>query len=99
MKRIKDFFLLKDDAFFDMLVNLAEVTQRCSVEFERFVSDYERLDAGQRGVRLKSLNGYEKDGDILVRTIWRSKRFSASERWEHLRPAYRAGGASLPIST
>jgi hypothetical protein len=69
MKRIKDFFLLKDDAFFDMLVNLAEVTQKCSAEFESFVTDYERLDAGQRGVRLKALNGYEKDGDVLVRTI------------------------------
>lgn len=69
MKRIKDFFLLKDDAFFDMLVKLADVTEKCSLEFERFVAEYETLDAGQRGVRLRALNGYERDGDVLVRTI------------------------------
>lgn len=69
MKRIKQFFLLKDDAFFDMLFNLAECAYSCSNEFESFVMDYERLDAGQRGMRLRAINGYEKDGDVLVRTI------------------------------
>jgi uncharacterized protein len=69
MKRIKEFFLLKDDAFFDMLFNLAECAYSCSLEFESFVKDYEMLDAGQRGMRLRALNGFEKDGDVLVRTI------------------------------
>ena len=69
MKRIKEFFLLKDDVFFDMLFNLAQCADSCSAEFERFVNDYEDLDAGQRGMRLRAMNGYEKDGDVLVRTI------------------------------
>jgi hypothetical protein len=69
MKRIKEFFLLKDDAFFDMLFNLSECSYNCALAFESFVQDYEKLDAGQRGVRLRTLNGYEKDGDVLVRTI------------------------------
>jgi uncharacterized protein len=69
MKRIKEFFLLKDDIFFDMLFNLAERADACSAEFERFLNDFEALDAGQKGMRLRALNGYEKDGDVLVRTI------------------------------
>ncbi|MFH0884586.1 MAG: DUF47 family protein [Candidatus Micrarchaeota archaeon] len=69
MKRIKEFFLLKDDAFFDMLFSLAECANKCANEFNGFIEEYETLDAGQRGMRLKSLNGYEKDGDVLVRTI------------------------------
>ncbi len=69
MKRIKEFFLLKDDAFFDMLFNLAECANGCSREFDLFLHDFENLDAGQRGMRLRTLNGYEKDGDVLVRTI------------------------------
>lgn len=69
MKRIKEFFLLKDDVFLDMLLQLADITWRCSVEFDGFVAQYDRLDAGQRGVRLKILNAYEKDGDALVRNI------------------------------
>ena len=69
MKRIKEFFLLKDDIFFDMLYNLAERADSCSIEFVRFLNDFEGLDAGQRGMRLRALNGYEKDGDVLVRTI------------------------------
>ncbi|NYZ73576.1 DUF47 family protein [Candidatus Micrarchaeota archaeon] len=69
MKRIKEFFLLKDDAFFDMLFNLAECAHGCAGEFDRFLQDFETLDAGQKGMRLRTLNGYEKDGDVLVRTI------------------------------
>jgi len=69
MKRIKEFFLLKDDLFFGMLFNLAECADSCSGEFERFVADYDGLDAGQRGMRLRAMNGYEKDGDVLVRKI------------------------------
>ncbi|MEW6722927.1 MAG: DUF47 family protein [Candidatus Micrarchaeota archaeon] len=69
MKRIKEFFLLKDDKFFDMLFALSECTYKCAHEFDSFVRDYEGLDAGQRGVRLKALGGFEKDGDALVRAI------------------------------
>jgi len=69
MKRIKEFFLLKDDKFFNLLSSLAECTHGCAQEFENFVMEFDRLDDTGRAERIKALGAFEKEGDRLVRTI------------------------------
>lgn len=69
MKRIKEFFLLKDDIFFDLLISLADCTYDCSKEFSKFVKDFEQLSIEERSEKLNIIGKYEKQGDELVRKI------------------------------
>lgn len=69
MKRIKEFFLLKDDLFFDLLFKLAQCAHDCSKDFEILVRDYEKLDQKQKKERLNALARHEKYGDAIVRNI------------------------------
>jgi len=69
MKRIKEFFLLKDDMFFELLIKLSKCAYECSKEFECYVRDYEKMKPEERDEKLRVLSRYEKDGDILVREI------------------------------
>ena len=69
MKRIKEFFLLKDDKFFNLLGSLAECTHGCAQEFENFVMEFDGLDEKGKAERIKALGAFEKEGDRLVRTI------------------------------
>lgn len=69
MKRIKEFFLLKDDIFFDLLINLADCSYDCSKEFSELVKNFEKMNKDGRSERLNRIGKYEKDGDELVRKI------------------------------
>ena len=69
MKRIKEFFLLKDDIFFDLLISLADCTYDCSKEFSKFVNDFEHMGKEERSEKLNTIGKYEKQGDELVRKI------------------------------
>ncbi|MFH2106090.1 MAG: DUF47 family protein [Candidatus Micrarchaeota archaeon] len=69
MKRIKEFFLLKDDKFFDLLTNLAECAHSCSLELKLLVDDFEKMDVSQRKDVLKRLYDFEKQGDSFVKSI------------------------------
>ena len=69
MKRIKEFFLLKDDKFYDLLIKLADCTYDSAREFSSFLKDYDKLDEKGRAERVKTLGKYEKDGDALIQVI------------------------------
>jgi hypothetical protein len=69
MKRIKEFFLLKDDKFFDLLLKLADCAHCCARDFSSFVNDYDKMDEKTRAEKVRELDKHEKGGDILVRTI------------------------------
>lgn len=69
MKRIKEFFLLKDDKFFDLLLKLADCSYSSAREFSAFLNDFDKLDDKGRADRVKALGKLEKDGDALVATI------------------------------
>ncbi|MGV8176656.1 MAG: DUF47 domain-containing protein [Candidatus Bilamarchaeaceae archaeon] len=69
MKRIKEFFLLKDDIFFDLLMQLANTAHATSEVFTRFISEYEGLDDRQRAAMLGQIGRHEKEGDAIVRKI------------------------------
>lgn len=76
MKQIKEFFLLKDDVFFDLLIRLADCTYSCSKEFSELVNDFENRDKDEKSKRLDRIGRYEKEGDELVRHI-------SSELYKH----------------
>ena len=69
MNRLKEFFLLKDDKFFDLLLKLADCSYESSREFSAFLNDFDKLDERERGNRVKALGRLEKEGDALVATI------------------------------
>jgi hypothetical protein len=69
MKRIKEFFLLKDDKFFDLLTNLADCAHSCSQELKTLVNDFEKMNEVQRKEMLKRLYDFEKQGDSFVKSI------------------------------
>jgi len=69
MNRIKEFFLLKDDKFFDLLLKLADCSYASSRAFSAFLDDFDRLDDAGRAERVKALGKLEKEGDALVATI------------------------------
>lgn len=69
MKRIKEFFLLKDDVFFDHLIKLADCAHSCSEEFFKLLNDFENLEKQERLDRIDKIGKYEKQGDELVVTI------------------------------
>lgn len=69
MKRIKEFFLLKDDKFFDLLLKLADCTYCAAKDFTTFLKDYDAMDDRAKAQKVKELSVHEKEGDVLVRTI------------------------------
>ncbi len=67
MKRVINFFMPKEDVFFDLLTNQAKVVCKAGTVFGKFLRDYDDLSLAQKKKRLKEIVKIEHEGDKLIR--------------------------------
>jgi hypothetical protein len=69
MKRIINFFLPKEEVFFDLLKSQASVACRAGTLFGRFLRDYNELSLASKRKRVKQIIKVEHEADKLTHEI------------------------------
>jgi predicted phosphate transport protein (TIGR00153 family) len=69
MKRIINFFMPKEDIFFDLLKNQSKIVCETGTLFGKFLRDYDELSFNAKKKRLKAITDSEEKGDDLTHEI------------------------------
>ena len=66
MKRVINFFIPKEDIFFDLLKNQAKTVCQTSTIFGRFLRDFDELSVKQKKKKMNEINEMEHKADDLT---------------------------------
>lgn len=66
MKRVINFFMPKEDVFFDLLKNQADTVCKAGALFGKFLRDYNKLTLAQKKKRVKGIIDIEHEADKLI---------------------------------